>query len=110
PALAALAHDDGLTAGCVRRATAAVVIQAAADAITAAGIVSRPLEPTSSAANNSGEISRRVIAAMPAAVPIATDNVGDVPKRISAMDARATPMKIAGNTGPPRNPLPRLTA
>ena len=73
-------------------------------------MASKPLEPTSSTANSSGANSSRVAAAIPAAVPTATARVGETPRVSSASDAGATPRKMAGNTGPPRKPHPRLTA
>jgi len=75
-----------------------------------ADTVFRPLVPTRSAEKRIGANSNLVIAAMPAAVPTAMARVGEVPKAISATDASATPRRMAGKTGPPRKPQPRLTA
>ena len=86
------------------------VSHAAADASTAADTVSAPLCPTSSAENTIGVSIRRLVAVMPAAVPTATASVGETPNQISVSVASATPRKIAGNTGPPRKPHPKLIA
>ena len=87
-----------------------VVSQAATEASTAAGTVSWPPMPTISAAKSTEENRSRVHAAMPAAAPTATATAGDCPKTAAGIMATATPMKIAGNRGPPRKPQPRLTA
>ena len=50
------------------------------------------------------------MAAIPAAVPTATANVGETSKAITVNVARPTPRKIAGKTGPPRKPQPRQIA
>ena len=71
-----------------------------------ADTVFRPLVPTRSAEKRIGANSNLVIAAMPTAMA----RVGEVPKAISATDASATPRRMAGKTGPPRKPQPRLTA
>src|SRR5215207_5827951 len=87
-----------------------MVNQAATAASEAAGTVSRPAVPTRSAAKRTDANSRRVIAAVPAAVPTATASVGDTSNAIAASVVTAIPKKIAGNTGPPRKPQPRQTA
>ena len=69
-----------------------------------------PALPTSSEANTVDVSRSRVVAAMPAAAPAARASVGDTSSQLIVNDARATPRKIAGKTGPPRNPAPRLRA
>ena len=46
-------------------------------------------------------------AAIPAAVPMATATVGEMSNATTASAASGDALKIAGNTGPPRNPQPR---
>jgi hypothetical protein len=50
-----------------------------------------------------------VPAVIPAAAPTATAQVGETPNQITGSIATAIPMKIAGKTGPPRNPQPSDT-
>ena len=50
------------------------------------------------------------MAAMPAAAPTATASVGETSNQTTGNVASAMPRKMAGNTGPPRKPQPRLIA
>src|SRR5690349_1505763 len=88
----------------------AIASHAVTDASTAIGAASMPGVPTSSAASSADVSSIRVIAAIPAADPTASAAVGDMSVTSVSSVARATPRKIAGNTGPPRKPQPRQTA
>ena len=60
-------------------------------ASTAAGTVSTPCRPTRSAAKSIGVSRRRVIAAMPAAAPIATATVGEMSNQTTGSAITATP-------------------
>src|SRR4029453_10880772 len=105
--LAGVFHRQTHLRRAARRSRARAVIQSPQAASTAAGTASSPLVPTSSEANSVDVISRRVLAAIPAAAPTATASVGETSNQTWASSASAMPRKIAGNTGPPRKPQPR---
>ena len=106
----AASSGAGLPSGCRRRSSPVAVIQAAAAARTAAGTASTPCVPTRRPANSMEVRRSRDCAAIPAAAPAATAQVGETSNQTTGSVARPIPRKTAGKIGPPRNPQARLTA